>query len=308
MVCTVISINVSDLAATNSPQTVTVFLGVGAILVPGTYSTIQAAINAADAHHVDTIIVSPGTYFENINFNGKNIILTSMDPEDMSVVENTIIDGGNNNLSVVTFSGSETPDCVLQGFTITNGYGYYGGGIRGNGTHAKIENCLITGNTALGAGGGLKGCHGPIANCIISDNITYDDCGMCDCWSYGGGLSECGGPITNCIVAGNKAYGRDVVAGGGLSACSGPITNCTIVGNSTELDYVWTEGAGGGLSGCSGSITNSVIWGNRAGDWGDQLYGDQHQLIAAFRIGPAAARVIKPATPCLQMPVTGIII
>jgi hypothetical protein len=39
------------------------------------------------------VIVSPGRYYENINFKGKNIAVTSTAPEDWSVVEATIIDG-----------------------------------------------------------------------------------------------------------------------------------------------------------------------------------------------------------------------
>ena len=44
--------------------------------VPGTYSTIQSAINASANR--DTVLVAPGVYFENINFRGKKIVVTSM--------------------------------------------------------------------------------------------------------------------------------------------------------------------------------------------------------------------------------------
>ena len=43
--------------------------------VPGTYSTIQGAINASA--NGDTVRVAPGTYVENINFNGKAITVVS---------------------------------------------------------------------------------------------------------------------------------------------------------------------------------------------------------------------------------------
>jgi hypothetical protein len=55
------------------------------INVPTDYSTIQGAINTTVEG--DMVIVSLGTYAENINFNGKDIILTSTDPEDPNVVE-----------------------------------------------------------------------------------------------------------------------------------------------------------------------------------------------------------------------------
>jgi len=45
------------------------------INVPGDQATIQGAINAAN--NGDTVLVAPGTYFENVNFNGKAITVTS---------------------------------------------------------------------------------------------------------------------------------------------------------------------------------------------------------------------------------------
>jgi hypothetical protein len=83
------------------------------------YTTIQAAIDAA-ASGANTVVVAEGTYYENISFGGKNIVLRSIDPNDPAVVAATIIDG-NNLTSVVTFDGTETSDCVLTGFTITGG-------------------------------------------------------------------------------------------------------------------------------------------------------------------------------------------
>jgi len=70
----------------------------------GDFTTIQAAIDAAQDG--DVIVVHPGTYYENIRFDGKNITLRSLDPEDGQVVASTIIDGGQNE-AVVTFAGTE---------------------------------------------------------------------------------------------------------------------------------------------------------------------------------------------------------
>ena len=80
---------------------------------PADFSNIQAAID--DANDGDIIIVNPGTYIENINFNGKNITLRSTEPTNLEIVRNTTIEGK------VYFHGTEGPTCLLSGFNI-DGY------------------------------------------------------------------------------------------------------------------------------------------------------------------------------------------
>ena len=115
----------------------------------GDYTTIQAGIDAA-VSGADTVVVAEGTYVENISFGGKNIILTSTDPEEPNVVAATIIDGGGVD-TAVRFNGTETSDCKLLGFTITNGYGpgdEDGGGISGAENNVTVANCIIKDNIA----------------------------------------------------------------------------------------------------------------------------------------------------------------
>jgi len=91
------------------------------INVPADQPTIQAGIEVSiDA---DTVLVHPGTYVENINYNGKDITVASLfhTTQDTSYISQTIIDG-NNTASVVTFENGEN-QALICGFTITNGYG-----------------------------------------------------------------------------------------------------------------------------------------------------------------------------------------
>src|SRR4029079_12057608 len=81
--------------------------------VPNDQPNIQSAINVSISG--DTVLVAPGTHFENINFEGKAITVTSE-----SGPQNTIIDGGKSG-SVVIFTAGEGRDSILNGFTLQNG-------------------------------------------------------------------------------------------------------------------------------------------------------------------------------------------
>lgn len=82
------------------------------LLVPQEYPTIQAAIFAANT--LDRVLVSPGVYFEHIDFLGKPIEVASA--EGAAV---TVLDGAGSG-PVVTFQSEEGPSSVLRGFTIQN--------------------------------------------------------------------------------------------------------------------------------------------------------------------------------------------
>jgi hypothetical protein len=82
----------------------------------------------------------------------------------------TVIDG-NQSGSVVKIPGSAVgPECVLEGFTITNGFNVHGGGIKCTWGGPTIKGNLITGNTADYQGGGIY-CGGVNGYPVISDNI-----------------------------------------------------------------------------------------------------------------------------------------
>jgi len=207
-------------------------------------SPLQAQIDAATDG--DVIVVQPGLYQGRLYFSGKNITLTSTDPTNPDIVANTVLQVVNG--SVVTFDGTETEACVLNGFTITGGAtGGRGGGINGNSCQAGIFNCIIRNNSAA-YGGGLAECIGNIEKCIIFNNSATMN---------GGGLVGCNGIISNSLI-----YNNSAIYGAGLNNCDGGVINCTISDNTAGID-------GGGLRRSDGTITNSIIWGNSP----DQLSG-----------------------------------
>ncbi len=154
------------------------------------FTSIQAAIEVSDVG--DTVLVSPGRYYENINFLGKDITVTSryMENYDESFINNTIIDG-NQNGSVVVFENHETNEAMLSGFTITNGSGYdydgdndftNGGGIFISWASPILSDLIIENNTCKGNGGGIvvSSSTTSLSNVIVRNNY---------CYGGGGGIS-----------------------------------------------------------------------------------------------------------------------
>ena len=126
----------------------------------GNFTTIQEGIEASS--NSDTVLVYPGTYYENINFSGKNITVASLylTTQNEDYIDQTIIDG-NQNGSCVRIMSEEDETTLLCGFTLTNGSGspWYedgpncGGGILLIDTQVSIENCSIRNNNARSGGG-----------------------------------------------------------------------------------------------------------------------------------------------------------
>ncbi|MCK4358787.1 MAG: DUF1565 domain-containing protein, partial [Candidatus Cloacimonetes bacterium] len=130
----------------------------------GDFTTIQEGIDAST--NDDTILVYPGTYYENVNFNGKHITLASLEllTGDENYIDSTIIDG-NQTGSCIRLDNEET--AVIRGFSITNGIGFetdhkegrLGGGIRAytwiwdNNLNLSVINCKLYNNHAKGGGG-----------------------------------------------------------------------------------------------------------------------------------------------------------
>lgn len=112
------------------------------IQVPGTYSTIQSAIDASSLFGaVDTVLVGPGTYHEAINFKGKRVrVVSAQGPAVTSIVP-------PSNGTAVTLTSGETSEALIAGFTIVTG---------GTAISVSSSSPTIASNIIVNAGTGIN--------------------------------------------------------------------------------------------------------------------------------------------------------
>jgi hypothetical protein len=217
--------------------------------VPTDQPTIQAALDTALTG--DTVLLAQGVYFENIDFRGKGILLTSayyLSADSLDIL-NTIIDGSTpasaDSASVVTFINGEDSSAVIQGITLTGGSGLLGngGGIYIDHASPRIRSCIITLNTVSGDGGGV---------CILNGSPELQSCEIkLNNANRGGGIvfliSEpilAGATLSNCRVTGN------IAADGGGILYGSTIHDGTIALNLSHCEV--SSNTGSGLRGAHG--------------------------------------------------------
>jgi predicted outer membrane repeat protein len=233
--------------------------------------TIQGMIDAAE--NGDTVIIEPGVYTgygnRDLDFKGKAITLSSIDPDDPNIVAATVIDCQGTESEPhqgFYFHNNETADSVLDGFTITGGYETSGGAIYCNNSSPTIRNCVIVDNYAYN-GGGMRNCNSSatVMNCTFSGNYAA---------SWGGGMTNRNSTspiiVTNCIFTDNQASW-----GGGIRNYSSSTTliNCTFINNTARG---WE---GGGLSDRDGgysTVINCTFSGNSSASRGGGIYSDEN--------------------------------
>ncbi len=269
----------------------------GKLRVPEDHPTIQSAINFAVSR--DVVIVQPGIYKENINYDGKNITVCSkfQNTQDRSYIISTIIDGKNTG-SVVNFESEETETAKLIGFTLQNGSGNglrgggifiynssptisdiiikenkadkFGGGLYLYNSNSLIENVKIENNSSLGKkhgyGGGIYLSNSnPILNKLeIIDNKAN---------GFGGGIYiyNSNPELSKCVIAGNEVIGTEHGFGGGIYTqySTSSWRNLTICDNSAKL---------GGAIYCNSfsnpKISSSILWNNSPQEVCFHKFGD----------------------------------
>ena len=244
------------------------------INIPDDYSTIQEGINASV--NGDTVLVQPGTYVENINYNGKNIVVASLflTTQDTSYIYQTVIDA-IQGLNAVTFMNEEDNSSVFIGFTVKNvhnPYPYPVFGIKCSSASPSITNNFFHNND------GAIGCLYSSPNII--DNYFFDNgCGICivggSCYIMNNRISNNGegiylnsslGMIINNDISKNEAGIR------------GEFYNDEILNNTIAYN-IGVYGYGIECSHCSPYVANNIIWGN---SYNFQFFGEQSHPIISY--------------------------
>ncbi|MCP4580013.1 MAG: T9SS type A sorting domain-containing protein [candidate division Zixibacteria bacterium] len=234
------------------------------INIPDNYATIQAGIDASTDG--DTVLVQPGIYYENINFNGHNIVLGSLflTTGDTNYIEQTSI-GDYYGGTRVTFENGENNIAALVGVRFVNSYDGHSQGIRCINASPIIRSNIIANNHTDHFGAGVycrEGACPLILNNTFSSNSAY----------YGGAV-YCGesnpviigNEITLCLANdGGAIYGRE----SSITISGNKIMNCTagaiLLRNSNAIitlnQVTNTNNAGIYLYQCNGF--NVLIKGN----------------------------------------------
>jgi hypothetical protein len=239
------------------------------INVPAQQPTIQDGINAAS--NGDTVLVAPGTYVENINFQGKAITVTSSGGANVTIIN------GNGLAPVAAFVSGETTSSVLNGFTLENGVGtfafqYQGGGVSISNASPTIRGNVITSSNANSGEGGGIGIY--FGSPIVSGNLITNNSA-----SFGGGVSVLGSSTAQFLH--NTIRGNTAGAGAAFELDG---AGSTLIEDNTIVDNNASGGQGGGLyiiNEADEIIVQNLIVGNAAGS-GSQIYSLIPQSASGF--------------------------
>lgn len=238
---------------------------------------IQSAVNAAQVLYSSTstpqnVWVKAGTYStatasilmkEGVNlyggFAGTETELSQrakgVNPWDYTNV--TTLDGGAAK-RCIEVSANFASVYVIDGFTITNGNGQgtqlnnSGGGVvlRSN---LKLQNCIVTGNTTSGNGGGINSVGGIVSNCLVYSNATTSATVPSAGGIYAAPAAGYTSVIENSVIEQNAQGGVRIQSAGTTTL------NNLIIRNNTST------GAGAGIytnNPGSCTITNCLITNN----------------------------------------------
>jgi len=246
------------------------------INIPDDYPTIQEGIDVSV--NADTVLVQSGTYYENINYNGKAITVGSqyLTSQDSSYLVNTIIDGSNIG-NIVIIEDVDDSFAILCGFTIQNGFSTHGGGIFCQNSQFSLNSIVLKNSEAIDQGGAIY-CDNSslsIENSIINNNniemgngiiyclnseIFYNNLHFYDNYSWDGGgvvIWDSNIQINNSIFENN--YNEMMGGAITLDNVIGTISDCIIDSNETAMldaGGIWIHQSE--IEIMNSSITNNV--------------------------------------------------
>ena len=243
-------------------------LTAGSLAFP--WVNIQDGIDNADS----CVIVFAGTYYETIDFTGKSISVTGVEGPGV-----TTIDATGLGAAAVSFSGGETSDASLSGFTIQGGDGNLTESERSYTCGSRVT-CYEYTTTYCGGGVYVSAASPTLSSLIIQDNslgLASTTTSGTTTWyvsSFGGGLCVTNGSVvlTDSTIQRNYA---DV--GGGLyldESAQLQLERSWLVANTA------TDGAGLGVDSGSLTVSNVASAWNLASGEGGGVYMDGGTLSA----------------------------
>ncbi|MEZ5358215.1 MAG: right-handed parallel beta-helix repeat-containing protein [Candidatus Zixiibacteriota bacterium] len=269
--------------------------------VPGDAKTIQAGIDATTSG--DTVLVDDGIYSgagnRDISFYARRIVLRSVNGPEATVID---CEGSDeiNHRGFYFFSREDTT-CVVDGFTIRNGYAdFKGGAVLIEDSSPKIKNCIFEKN--FGHHGGVMyitfDAFPQVINCRFIENRTGDvgiiharfgsravftDCefigntaknGIFLCYNASPQVRRCNFTSNKTELTGGAVFLQD--------DSSPTFSDCRFIGNSSggRGGAIYIEERGMWQNYCRPVFNNCVLAGNEA-DTGGAVYSSG-QVGAAF--------------------------
>jgi len=222
------------------------------------WPTVQQGIDNAEG----CVVVYPGTYYEVIDFGGKDITVRSIEGSG-----GTIILGTGISSPVVTFDNSESSAAELSGFTISDG----GGHVENTSSSedcTSIYVCTSYYETYCGGGIYVQGADPTLSDLLVFDNslptssTSGDEVDTYYVSSFGGGACFLDSAAT---LEGVDFQGNYADQGGGIYV---DYASVITIDEGHLMDNRSTDGAGLEISGGTVTLTNVVSSYNTADDEG----------------------------------------